>query len=159
MGSNIISSQCLINLDQLDVNFWKINNVFWHLTNKQYTETHSLSSEEFACEILFQRYDVMRTLWYIIITITMLINSIFIILLMSICISVLLVWISIKMFNHCSAINAQNFQTREHKYSMNNYILKHKKPFSYSHSEIIICIYSVRGEIDQISTNPSRYTM
>ena len=29
---------------------------------------------------------------------------------------------------YCSAINAQNFQTREHKYSMNKYILIHKKP-------------------------------
>ena len=31
--------------------------------------------------------------------------------------------------------------------------------YSYSHSEICICIYSIRGEIDQISTNTFRYTM
>ena len=29
---------------------------------------------------------------------------------------------------YCSAVNAQNFQTREHKYSMNKYILINKKP-------------------------------
>ena len=29
---------------------------------------------------------------------------------------------------YCSAVNAQNLQTREHKYSMNKYILIHKKP-------------------------------
>ena len=29
---------------------------------------------------------------------------------------------------YCSAVNAQNFETREHKYSINKYILIHKKP-------------------------------
>ena len=29
---------------------------------------------------------------------------------------------------------------------------------SYSHLEIFICIYSVRGEIDQIATNTFSYT-
>ena len=53
MGSNVIPLQHLVNLDQLDVNFWKINNVFWHLTSKQYTKTHSLISEDFALEVLF----------------------------------------------------------------------------------------------------------
>ena len=28
MGSNVVPIQPLINLDQLDVNLWKINNVF-----------------------------------------------------------------------------------------------------------------------------------
>ena len=41
MGSNGV------NLDQLDVIFWKIN-IFWHLTSKQYIKTHSLNSEDFA---------------------------------------------------------------------------------------------------------------
>ena len=49
----------------------KNNNIFWYLTSKQYTKTHSLISEDFALEVLFYRYDVMRTLWYFIITITM----------------------------------------------------------------------------------------
>ena len=31
--------------------------------------------------------------------------------------------------------------------------------YSYSHFEILICIYSVRSEIDQISTNTFRYTI
>ena len=53
MGSNVVSLQRLVNLDQLDVNFWKIYNVFWHLTSKQYTKTHSLISEDFALEVLF----------------------------------------------------------------------------------------------------------
>ena len=101
MGSNVNPIHRLINLDQLDVNFWKINNIFWHLTSKQCTETHSLTSEDFALEVLFQRYDVMMTLWYIVIMITML---------------------------YCSALNAQNFESRERTYSINKYILIHKKP-------------------------------
>ena len=52
MGSNVVPLQRLINLDQLDVNFWKLNNVFWHLTSKQYTKTHYLTSEDFALEVL-----------------------------------------------------------------------------------------------------------
>ena len=35
-------------------------------------------------------------------------------------------------------------------------LLYTRNPFSYSHFEIFICMYSVRGEIDQISTNTSR---
>ena len=53
MGSNGVLLQCLVNHDQLDVNFKKINNIFWHLTSKQYAETHSLISEDFALEVLF----------------------------------------------------------------------------------------------------------
>ena len=53
MGSNVVPLQRLFNLDQLVVNFWKINNVFWHLTSKQYTKTHSLISEDFTLEVLF----------------------------------------------------------------------------------------------------------
>ena len=71
MGSHIVPLQCLVNLDQLDVNFGKINNVFWHLTSEQYTKTHSLISENFALKVLFEKCNVMRTLWYIILTITM----------------------------------------------------------------------------------------
>ena len=53
MSSNGVPPQRLVNLDQLDVNFWKINNIFWHLTSKQYTKTRSLISEDFALEVLF----------------------------------------------------------------------------------------------------------
>ena len=34
MGPKVISLQCLVNLHQLDVNFKKINNIFW-ASNKQ----------------------------------------------------------------------------------------------------------------------------
>ena len=51
---------------------------------------------------------------------------------------------------YCSAVNAQKFETRE--YNTRNL-------YSYSHLQIVICIYSVRGEIDQISTNTFRYTI
>ena len=55
MGSSVIPLQRFVNLAQLDVNIWKINNVFWHLTNKQYSRptTHSLISEDYALEVLF----------------------------------------------------------------------------------------------------------
>ena len=53
MGYNVLPLQHLVNLDQLDVIFWKINNIFWYLASKQYTKTHSLISEDFALEVLF----------------------------------------------------------------------------------------------------------
>ena len=53
MSSNGVPLQRIVNLDQLDVNFRKINNIFKHLTTKQYTKTHSLISENFALEVLF----------------------------------------------------------------------------------------------------------
>ena len=53
MGSSVVPLQRLVNLDQWDVNFWKIHNVFWHLTSKQCTETDSLISENFAFEVPF----------------------------------------------------------------------------------------------------------
>ena len=62
MGSNGVPLECLVNLDQLDVNFFKIINIFLNLTSKQFTKTHSLIFEDFAFEVLFQWYDVLRTL-------------------------------------------------------------------------------------------------
>ena len=65
MSPNVVPLQHLVNLDQLDMNFWKINNVFWLLTNKQYTKTHSLIFEDFALEVYFRgmmwwgRYDTL----------------------------------------------------------------------------------------------------
>ena len=53
MGSNGVPLQCLVNLDQLDVNFWQINNIIWDLRSKQYIKTHALNSEDFALEVLF----------------------------------------------------------------------------------------------------------
>ena len=54
---------------------------------------------------------------------------------------------------YCSAVNAQNFETREHNTVYISTFLYTRNLYSYSHLEIFICIYSVRGEIDQISTN------
>ena len=62
MGSRVVSPQRLINLHQLDVNFEKLTTYVEHLTTKQYTESDSLISADFALEVLFKRYDVMRTL-------------------------------------------------------------------------------------------------
>ena len=44
---------------------------------------------------------------------------------------------------YCSAVDAQNFETREH-----DTFLHTRNLYSYSHLEIFIYIYSVRGEID-----------
>ena len=38
-------------------------------------------------------------------------------------------------------------------------LLYTRNPYSYSHFEIVIWIYSVRGDIDQMSTNTSSYTI
>ena len=58
---------------------------------------------------------------------------------------------------YCSAINAQRFESREHNTVLKSTFLHTRNLYSYSHLEIFICIYSVRGEIDQISTNTFRY--
>ena len=34
---------------------------------------------------------------------------------------------------YCLAVNAQNFQTREHKYSINKYVLIHKETYILIH--------------------------
>ena len=60
---------------------------------------------------------------------------------------------------YCSAVNDQNFETREHNTVQISTFLHTRNLCFYSHFEIFICIYNVRGEIDQISTNTFRYTM
>ena len=59
----------------------------------------------------------------------------------------------------CRAVNAETFHTIEHNPVRISILLYTRKPYSYSHFEIIICIYSVRGDIDQMSTNTSSYTI
>ena len=59
---------------------------------------------------------------------------------------------------YCSAVNAQKFSTREHNTVYISTFVYTKNLYFYSHLEIFICIFSVRGEIDQISTNTFRYT-
>ena len=60
---------------------------------------------------------------------------------------------------YCSAVNDQNFETRKHNTVPISPFLHTRNLCSYSHFEIFICIYNVRGEIDQILTNTFRYTM
>ena len=54
---------------------------------------------------------------------------------------------------YCRAVNAETFQTKEHNPVRISILLYTRNPYSYSHFEIVICIYSVRGDIDQVSTN------
>ena len=60
---------------------------------------------------------------------------------------------------YCLAVNDQIFETKEHNTVKITTFLHTRNLCSYSHLEIFICIYSVRGEIDQISINTLRYTM
>ena len=60
---------------------------------------------------------------------------------------------------YCRAVNAETFQTIEHNPVWISILLYTRNPYSYSHFEKVICIYSVRGDIDQMSTNTSSYTI
>ena len=60
---------------------------------------------------------------------------------------------------YCRAVNAETFQTIEHNPVCISILLCTRNPYSYSHFEIVICIYLVRGDIGQMSTNTSRYTI
>ena len=54
MGFRVISPQRLVNLHQLDVNFFlKLTTYFEHLTSKQDTETDYLIPEDFTLEVIF----------------------------------------------------------------------------------------------------------
>ena len=57
---------------------------------------------------------------------------------------------------YCSAINAQNYETRQHNTVYISIFLYTRNLYSYSHLEIFIC--SVMCEINQTSTNTFRYT-
>ena len=59
---------------------------------------------------------------------------------------------------YCRTVNVQKFETIEHNTMRISTLLYTRNPYSYSHFEIFICIYSVRGENSQISTNTPRYT-
>ena len=60
---------------------------------------------------------------------------------------------------YCRAVNAETFKTIEHNPVWISILLYTRNPYSYSHFEIVICIHSVRGDIDQISTNTPSYTI
>ena len=60
---------------------------------------------------------------------------------------------------YCRAVNVEMFQTIKHNPVCISILLCTRNPYSFSHFEIVICIYSVRGGIEQMSTNTSRYTI
>ena len=60
---------------------------------------------------------------------------------------------------YCRAVNAETIQTIEHNPVLISLFLYTRNKYSDSHFEIVICIYSVRGDIDQMSTNTSSDTI
>ena len=132
MGSNGVPLERLFNLDQWDVNFWKINNIFWLLPSKQYTKTHSLISEDFTLE------SSILGVW---------------------CVEDVMIHYNNDNNAYCSAVNAKKFETRKHNAVWISTFLQTTNLYSYSHLQIFIWLYSVRGEIYRISTNTLIYTM
>ena len=59
---------------------------------------------------------------------------------------------------YCRAVNGQTFETIEHDTVLISTLLCTRNLYTYYYFEILICIYSVRGENDQISTNTFRYS-
>ena len=59
---------------------------------------------------------------------------------------------------YCGAVNAKKIKTIEHNIIYISTLLCTWKPHSYSYVDMFICIYSVRGAIDQLSTNTFRYS-
>ena len=60
---------------------------------------------------------------------------------------------------YCRAVNAETLKTIEQNLLWISILSYTRNPYSYSYFEIVICIYSVRGDIDQMSTNTSNYTI
>ena len=123
MGSRVISLQRLVNIHQLDVNFWKINNIFW-ASNKHWNR-------------FFESWRLLAA-W---------------------CDEYVMIHYNRNNNAYCRAVNAETFQTIEHNPVWISILLYTRNPYSYSHFEIVICIYSVRGDIDQMSTNTCGYTI
>ena len=132
MGSRVISLQRLVNIHQLDVNFKKINNIFW-ASNKQsrywnwFFDSWRLHLRRHSLAALCDEYVMIHY------------NS--------------------NNNAYCRAVNAETFQTIQHNPVWISILLYTRNPYFHSHFEIVICIYSVRGEIDQMSTNTSSYTI
>ena len=59
----------------------------------------------------------------------------------------------------CSAVNAQNFETRQHNTVKISTFLYKRNLYSYFYLDIFICIYSGRSNIDQIATITFRLTI
>ena len=132
MGSRVISLQRLVNIHQLDVNFFKINNIFW-ASNKQSRYWNRF----FDSWRLHLRRHILAA-W---------------------CDEYVMIHYNSNNNAYCRAVNAETFQTIEHNPVWISILLYTRNTYSYSHFEIVICIYSVRGDINQMSTNTSSYTI
>ena len=129
MGSNVVPPHCLVKLHQLDVNFWNISNVFW-ASNKQ-----TICWDWFFDFWRLHLRSPILKIW---------------------CDEDVMIHYNNDNHAYCWAVSAQTFQTIEHNTAKISALLYTRNLYSYSHFEIFICIYSVRGEIDQMSTNTFR---
>ena len=135
MGSRVISLQRLVNIHQLDVIFFKLTTYFEHLTSN--TEILKYWNWFFYCWRLHLRRHILAA-W---------------------CDEYVMIHYNSNNNAYCRAVNAETFQIIEHNPVWISILLYTRNPYSYSHFEIVICIYSVRGDIDQMSTNTSSYTI
>ena len=131
MGSNVVPLQSLVKLHQLDVNFWKINNIFW-ASNKQAIAMYWNGFFDFWRLCL---RSPMLELW---------------------CDEDVMIHYNSDSNAYCWAVNAQTLETIKHNTAWISTLVYTRNLYSYSHFEIFICIYSVRGEIDQMSTDTCR---
>ena len=132
MGSRVISVQRLVNIHQLDVNLKKINNIFW-ASNKQSRYWNWFFD---SWRLRLRRH--ILAAW---------------------CDEYVMIHYNSNNNAYCRAVNAETFQTIEHNPVWISILLYTRNPYSYSHFEIVVCIYSVRGDIDQMSTNAPSYTI
>ena len=132
MGFNGVPLECLVTLDQLDVIFWKINNIFW----ASYKQSRYWNCFFDSWRLYLRRH--ILAAW---------------------CDEYVMIHYNRNNNAYCRAVNAETFQTIEHNPVWISILLYTRNPYSYSHFEIVICIYSVRGDIDQMSTNTSSYTI
>ena len=132
MGSRVISLQRLVNIHQLDVIFLKINKIFW-ASNKQSRYWNRFFD---SWRLHLRRH-----------------------ILVALCDEYVMIHYNRSNNAYCRAVNAETFQTIEHNSVWISILLYTRNPYSYSHFEIVICIYSVRGDIDQMSTNTYSYTI
>ena len=128
----VISVQRLVNIYQLDVNFLKINNIFW-ASNKQSRYWNWF----FDSWKLHLRRQIL-TAW---------------------CDEYVMIHYNSKPNAYCRAVNAETYQTMKHNPVWISILLYKRNPYSYSYFAIVVCIYSVRGAIDQMTTNTPSYTI
>ena len=132
MSSRVISLQRLVNIHQLDAKFKKNNNIFW-ASKKQSRYWHRF----FDSWRLHLRWHILAA-W---------------------CDEYFVIHYNRNNNAYCRAVNAETFQTIMHNPVWISILLYTRNPYSFSQFEIVICIYSVRGDVDQMSTNTSCYTI